>query len=211
MKLDITKHKDVLLKLGGLGIIHDDPAKFEVEYEDDGIDSNWCVTFSAWTNHQVRIRYYDVCDPHIYIAAVYLPQHLQGNGTALRLLLQIIDVARQLKVDRIKLCAMRQEVNDNDEDYPTIGYYVWPKFGFDGNVVELMDDTITYDDLTSYMQETYCNDHHISVHDLIRVKGWDWWRIYGSTFDATFDVCPFSTSCAILRAYLEAKGIDYGF
>jgi hypothetical protein len=87
-----------------------------------------------------------------------------------------------------------------------IGYKVWPKMGYDGEIpldcLEILPEEIKEQfDLLGY-EEPYKISHLYSLPDNEGIK---WWEENGESFEATFDLEDDSYSMKTFQAYLEGK------
>lgn len=79
------------------------------------------------------------------------------------------------------------------------GYYTWPRLGYNARLS---------------MNEAYDAGKAVgapvaTLHDLFRTpSGAAYWRDHGRQIDLTFDLSPGSADRQILKAYLDAKGIE---
>jgi hypothetical protein len=122
----------------------------------------------------------------------------QGGKMGLNAFAREVEQAQKLGVDRIETGATRHR---HDLDPATgkekyAGYYVWPRFGYDG---ALADATL---------QELAAGPDSLRgatrVSELMATpEGRSWWKENGRTIDITFDVKKGSHSLAVLDNYLN--------
>ena len=80
-----------------------------------------------------------------------------------------------------------------------VGYYVWPKFGFDAPIEESGN--------ANAIAELFPGVEYIS--DLYKTQeGRDWWLEYGDSMDYVFDMSEGSRSRDIFNKYMERKGLE---
>lgn len=125
----------------------------------------------------------------------------QGLGT--KLLAHQVSQALKHKVSKIKCEAA------GHKDSSWVGYKVWPKLGFDGDVsnfdIGLLTEGIR-SKLDTLKKKEGRNDYGYKISDLYKVKGGDkWWEEHGGDFDAVFDMAEGSHSRHILEAYIAKK------
>ena len=79
------------------------------------------------------------------------------------------------------------------------GYYVWPRFGYDGPIPEFIKRLPEWQQLPPALQNAR------DVSELIADVpiGRAWWKQYGDAIDVTFDLHPGSESLKTLNAYLK--------
>ncbi len=117
----------------------------------------------------------------------------KGLGT--KLLANQVSQAKKHKVERIDCTAARDATNYY------IGYKVWPKLGFDGDVP---DTSKIPSKILKTLKKT--SEDEIKISDLYQIEGGQkWWEEYGDSFDAQFDLLPGSMSEKILSEYVKKK------
>ncbi len=80
-----------------------------------------------------------------------------------------------------------------------VGYYVWPKFGFDAPIEESGN--------ANAIAELFPGVEYIS--DLYKTQeGRDWWLEYGDSMEYVFDMSKGSRSRDIFNKYMERKGLE---
>lgn len=83
-----------------------------------------------------------------------------------------------------------------------VGYKVWPKMGYDGEVPETVSNKLP-PKLTKAMKGAGA-EKPWKVSDLYRTPGGqDWWEENGESFKAKFDLSEDSHSMMVFQAYLE--------
>lgn len=81
---------------------------------------------------------------------------------------------------------------------PLVGYYVWPRLGFDAPIPAGLLTTLPAE-LSSATQ----------LSDLMAsAAGRDWWRANGTAVEVAFDLDPDSRASQVLEAYLAATRTD---
>jgi hypothetical protein len=126
-----------------------------------------------------------------------------GTGVFVSQVLQ----ARKLGLRHIECHAYRYSMDRSGYRDPSmIGYKIWPKLGYDGEIPEDCLDLLPEEikdmfDLLGY-EEPYMVSHLYSLPDNEGIK---WWEEYGESFEAEFDLSEDSYSIRTLQAYLEKK------
>jgi len=111
----------------------------------------------------------------------------RGKGLGARALLQQIQSAGELGVSHIETEAAR------NDDEGMVGYYVWPRLGYDGDVPSPPPSPGGEDSMSDLMSSQ---------------KGRDWWKDNGQTVTLKFDPSPASRGRQVLEAYAKAKGLE---
>lgn len=76
-----------------------------------------------------------------------------------------------------------------------VGYYVWPRLGFDGELPAKVRDLLPPELAGA-----------VRVSDLVSTPaGRDWWKANGSSIEVAFDLAPASKGSQVLDAYLAEK------
>jgi hypothetical protein len=152
---------------------------------------------SEYTNGQTRkLKVDDDGDLYIYNSTLSLkPDAPKGMGT--RILASQVTAARALGVKYLKCEAFR-----NSSDPGWVGYKVWPKMGYDGEVPEGVASKVP-DDLADELKEIGAKKPWM-VSDLYTTKsGVQWWEENGDSFEAKFDLADDSHSMRVFKAYLD--------
>jgi hypothetical protein len=118
-------------------------------------------------------------------------EDFQRGGHGARPLGRQVEHAIRLGVAEIRRYARR---NDQTGD---VGYWVWPLFGFDGNLPGTILDRLP-PDLAAVRR----------VSELIRTDaGRGWWFEHGDSITVILDLGPRSPSLRRFRGYLRRKGL----
>lgn len=116
----------------------------------------------------------------------------QGKGIGAAMFGLQVEQASELGFGRIETYAARFDADG------TIGYKVWPRFGYDGDIPA---------HIAAKLPDTLAGAKRVS--DLMKTpEGRAWWDANGSSFDATFDLDPGSESRKVWDAYLARKAED---
>jgi hypothetical protein len=111
----------------------------------------------------------------------------RGSGVGTQVLAQQVRHSAKMGVSEIKANANRSSL--------TNGYYTWPRLGYDG---DLSGRQIRRLKAAGFEAE--------KVSDLMKTKeGREWWKNYGDSFDAKFDLSDGSQSRRVLDAYVEQR------
>lgn len=120
-----------------------------------------------------------------------------GNGLGLRLLLTQIEAARKHHFRRIELYAMGG--SDWGFDAEWNGYYTWGRLGF------LMEQN-SYERFKGWAYDT-----HSGLQCLHEVLDEEWgreaWKKSGFSRDGYFELAEGSQSLAILKKYMDKRGV----
>jgi GNAT superfamily N-acetyltransferase len=118
-------------------------------------------------------------------------EEFQRRGHGARLIGRQVEHAIRLGVAEIRGYAIRNDVTGD------VGYWVWPLFGFDGNLPGAILDRLP-PDLVGVRR----------VNDLIQTRdGRNWWMENGDSMTVVLDLKPRSPSLRWLRDYLRRKGL----
>lgn len=210
------KHKDLLSKLN---IESDDP-----HIEHKLADIIGCSAITPLGSYEIELSSYEggidiiirgnhIRDmirrvavsngkPTIYNQSLYLSDDApKGLGT--KLLSTQVDSAKSNGIKQIECDAYR------DRERPDwIGYKVWAKLGFDGEIpfgegygeVKPLPKDLEEKIQKAGFKKPYKVSHLYQVEG-----GQDWWDENGESFDAVFDLSENSTSMQVLNAYIKAK------
>lgn len=133
--------------------------------------------------------------PSLYNDHLKLPEG-SPKGTGTRIFASEIAWARKLGIKKISCSAHR----DDDETPPYIGYKVWPRLGYDGDISK----SLGRNELPPDLKECLGDQTNIQALFACGPKAIEWWDENGDSFDATFDTEGFSAE--LFDAYLEKKG-----
>lgn len=156
--------------------------------------SNGSITLNASSNFfakdSIRYIYEDEDGVHLvlYNALQVLKPEYHGSGLGVMALRQQVRTAQALGFKSI-----RTEAAGDFFDPDFVGYYTWPRMGFNALVP---DDLILPPQLADA----------VDILDLMSTQeGRDWWKRNGHTFDAELDLRTGSKSLKILEQYLRNK------
>ena len=150
-------------------------------------------------------------DPYIYNDTLVLASNApKGLGT--KIFANQVANAKEHGVKYIKCEAFRNRMSSM-----WVGYKVWPKLGYDGEIPLNGERT----DNGAPMSEESIKDFHKTMAPKIKAAGFkepymvshllmvdggaDWWDEHGESFDAKFDLTEGSHSMQTLAAYLAEK------
>jgi hypothetical protein len=138
------------------------------------------------------------------------------DGLGTRILGQQIKTASEENFKHLKTLAAG---NINDKEY--VGYYVWPKFGYN-TLLSKMDFRLMkikngnpkdWSLVENWLIEhtDYSSSSFVSIQDIYACKvkgkfiGQELWKEYGKDINVTFDLTPGSLSMRIFDSYIQAK------
>lgn len=118
-----------------------------------------------------------------------------GKGSATAMFPRQVQACREAGFDRIECTARR----DDENGY--VGYAIWPKLGYDGEIPKLYRLRMGFSGLS------------IKKFSDLMATSWgpEWWKKNGGTVELSFDLNPGSRSLARLNQYLAARGKDAKF
>lgn len=128
-----------------------------------------------------------------YMELFYIPKSKQGQGIGFALFSRQVEILSTLP----ELDSITNYANDGDD----IGYWVWPKFGFDG-IVYQSQKTLRY----SEYDHKYENNKAIHVSEILSKKGMQYWMKNGVAFKAKFSLKADSYSMKKLQTLRKSKG-----
>ena len=146
---------------------------------------------------------------YVYNESLFLKKSApKGLGT--RIFANQVAKARQMgNVSSIKCLAWRSDYDDPDFGGYGVGYKVWPKMGYDGEI-----PASVIRDLPSEIQDKFKAAGLAGtpmVSWFYKVKGGEeWWSENGRSFDATFDLTPGSKSLEVHDKYVAKKAKEAG-
>ncbi len=132
----------------------------------------------------------------------------QGEGLGFRIFQQQVKTATKLKLEKIKTYANGEGAKLRMKSkYPLVGYYAWARFGFDAPIDVLMNQRMengTHDERASALdfQSRFPGVTQVSEMMLTKERR-DWWKDYGGSFEATFDLGKSSTSFQTFAGYSQ--------
>ena len=136
--------------------------------------------------------------PSAYINSLQIKSGNRGKGLGADVFARQAKFLSDSGFDNIKLLAARGlggGVRYN-------GYMVWPKFGFDAHVDEMIDP-----ELRNKFKKHWPNVS--TLQQLVALPGgWEWWEKHGKTTPMRFDTKPGSVSMGLISSYLRNKGMD---
>ena len=113
-------------------------------------------------------------------------------GYATKVMSAAIPAMEESGIKYVKTFAMRNI-------HGWVGYYVWPKFGFDAPIEE--------SNKSDQIAELFPGAEYIS--DLYKTQaGRDWWLENGDSVELVFDMSEGSRSRDIFNKYMERKGLE---
>jgi GNAT superfamily N-acetyltransferase len=123
---------------------------------------------------------------------IAMDKSIQGQGFGSHIFGLQVEHASALGVSKIKTHASRSKSTGQ------VGYSVWPKFGFDGDIkgrpLEFMDE------LSGGIRDS------TRVSQLMKTKeGRDFWKKHGSNTSMEFDLTPGSQSRQVWASYKSSK------
>jgi len=154
-----------------------------------------------------------VDEKSIYNEIMKVAPSKQQQGLATRILKQQIETAKERGVRRIELHAEGNgsDIHSNEPNAArrAVGYYVWARLGFSGDISGLMKDRANGDSpqLRQIARDFYRRFPSVTdVSDMmINKERRDWWRKFGGAFDGTFSLEQRSLSHKRLNQYLAEK------
>lgn len=129
----------------------------------------------------------------------------KGLGT--RVFANQVAKARDMGISYIKCNAYRDD--DSNRTYgKAIGYKVWPKMGYDGDVPDKVAKKIPLKFLDKFAAAGLVGPHP-QVSWFYRVEGGEeWWGKNGDSFDGCFDLTAGSYSLEIHEKYIAKKAAE---
>ena len=122
----------------------------------------------------------------------------QGLGT--KLLVQQVQHAALRGLHHLKCDAHRSDPDERDIDDSWVGYKVWPKLGYDGEIPYEVRGILPPE------FESQIPKSKPKVSDILKLEGGSkWWDENGGSFEAEFDLSKGSHSRQVLEAYVNAK------
>jgi GNAT superfamily N-acetyltransferase len=178
--IDVKK----LALVAGVG----DDAQVSVEYRSKDI------TFHVTDGYKSQSKLYKDNDGDFVIYNRYMEVKKRGQGLGTEVLQRQVEAASRMGVSKLKGVAVRRE---GTTGVPLVGYYVWPRLGYDGKLTDLHKKALPKE-LSEYDPEM--------VSDLMMSKkGRDWWRANGSTFNVEFDLSKNSWGRKTLERLIRKK------
>ncbi|KWF17256.1 hypothetical protein [Burkholderia pseudomultivorans] len=186
------------------------PAGAEIQaYLDSADRLTFSVTHSALIRSENRIVLFRKSDASVLeLGTIDFVDHaITGLGAAM--LWRIVRACDTLGIPRIStLAAGGRKVTPTRGGRRLLGYYAWPRFGFDAAIPDRHGDEAA---LFQYFQGYpvgLADGSLRSLRALYETRfGRDFWRVAGSHRRMTFDVAPHGDSVCTLQRYLIEKGI----
>ena len=185
-ELGLPENTDIekLALVAGVG----DDAQVSVEYRSKDI------TFHVTDGYKSQSKLYKDNDGEFVIYNRYMEVRKKGQGLGTEVLQRQVEAASRMGVSKLKGVAVRRE---GTTGVPLVGYYVWPRLGYDGKLTDLHKKALPKE-LSEYDPEM--------VSDLMMSKkGRDWWRANGSTFNVEFDLSKNSWGRKTLERLIRKK------
>ena len=161
----------------GKGIIPQWNEKFYSEQVVNGGVQIWC-SYCENNRGIDLLRFVDYGNNKIHNGGFYIPSHMQSMGYASRILVNEVYIALKYGMSKITMIA--------GSNYSETGYYVWPKFGFDGPVPQFAER---------------------KVSSIINDNGEDWWKKNGKSFVGELSLDQESDSFKKFVSYVKSKGL----
>lgn len=160
-----------------------------------GIDIRYSGVFLVEDEENSIIMYHSEDGPAIWLDALYVQSIMLAAHAPRRLITVAFGLmaiaAYRSGFQVISLFgAGRGALADDDVD-ALVGYAVWPKFGFDAEVLPVERDRFPAPAL-----------HHAATIQDVRQAAPGWWEAHGSARAMSFDLKPGSRSWTILLNYL---------
>jgi hypothetical protein len=184
-----------------LGIPDDATVDISANYDEIGISAVSTATYqtpkgatrSVWTMDR-EIQHDDDGDLFIHNAGFFInDRSAQGKGLGHTVLAHEVEEAWNAGIGKITTTAARSAF--------MIGYKVWPKLGFDGELP----------DWVHYKSDFPGNDDTIMISQLYKTPGGrEWWEEHGSNIDLEFDTRPDSESRKTLNEYIKQWNKEHG-
>ena len=161
----------------GKGIIPQWNEKFYSEQVvNDGVQI-WC-SYCENNRGVDLLRFVDYGSNKIHNGGFYIPSYMQSMGYASRILVNEVYIALKYGMSKITMIA--------GSNYSETGYYVWPKFGFDGPVPQFAER---------------------KVSEIISSNGDEWWKKNGKSFVGELTLDQESDSFKKFVSYVKSKGL----
>lgn len=140
---------------------------------------------------------YSQPDLHISNDSFYVMREAQGQGLGAKMLATQVKEALRLSVPRIETMAGGQGNGTLKKREGILGYYAWPRLGYDGPLTGSQKLTL---------HAPY--DQAQTVAEVLKMPGGkEEWYKHGSSINLVFDLSqPQTHSLKVLRAYLTEKG-----
>tara|TARA_R110000824_G_scaffold54028_2_gene149074 strand:- start:33166 stop:40146 length:6981 start_codon:yes stop_codon:yes gene_type:complete len=160
-----------------------------------GMDAGVVIIAGTWADHpdsdmtRVLRRGEDSKGPTIENVYFELEAEQQGQGLGAQALLRQVQAAGEMGVSGIQT----EAAGSADDEDGMVGYYVWPRLGYDGDLPQAAQKATGQKRLSDLMKSS---------------KGRDWWKQNGHGVKVEFDPSKGSLGRRVLSAYAEAKGYD---
>lgn len=116
---------------------------------------------------------------------------VSGTGFGSEMVGRQMEQAAKLGIKKVETNAARWDAEDG-----YVGYKVWPKFGYDGNIPFGPRNALRSSNLPAAQKNA------TRVSELYKTKeGQAWWEKHGDSTDMTFDLTPGSYSRRTMAAY----------
>jgi hypothetical protein len=163
-----------------------------------------CKYFEAPAKVKIKRDPHD--RPYLHVDFVHLKPDAPA-GFAAAMLWRMVRACHALNIPRITLQAVGGRTMQSFQNGERVlGYYAWPRFGFDGRVQADGDAALFRQFL--HFPAGVADGSVASLLDLYdRPAGRPFWLIAGTTRSLAFEVAPASRSVLTLHNYLTEKGL----
>jgi len=157
--------------------------QFLVVGNEDSFESSRYVLKNKEGNNFIKNAYFEIKDPE-----------MRGKGIGLEVFGRQVEEAIKQGFDYIETDAAR--VDSKDPADSMNGYYVWPRYGYDGEIPEEND----------LNRKAFDKFGAKRLSDLYRTKeGREWWKENGTEVTLRFDLTEGSLSRRIWESYLDER------
>lgn len=140
---------------------------------------------------------------YVYNDSFFMAADKQGGGLGARVFADQVEACRAAGLTSIKCHAAKE--NPEDYEKPHIGYYVWPRFGYDMSLAD--DKGIHESDAKTYAAAREKFPEAKTVLDVMSTpEGRKWWKQNGTdALNMRFDLSNGSRSMKVFQAYQAEK------
>lgn len=144
-------------------------------------------------------------EPYLYVDIIHLVESAPA-GLGAAMLWRMVRACATLGIPRILLSAVGgRDCGALPGGARVLGYYVWPRYGFDGQVQSAQDATF-FEQFPNF-PAGLADGTVQSLLDLLALPGGrEFWLVGGRVRDVTFEVASTSRSVLTLHRYLTDKG-----
>lgn len=140
-------------------------------------------------------------DPYMYIDWIGFKKSAQGKGLATNIVGSMIENAQKAGIKSIRCHAARDNPRNRKE--PLGGYYVWPRMGFDADILSV-ENAVGASKAKEIKQRWPDAKSLLDIMDT--TEGNRWWLKNGADItDARFDTTPGSRSMQVWEKYQAEK------